>query len=115
MSEAFLGRSIKKYFKAKGYKVSLRRIRLGNCEVDGEAISPDGKRIAIEIKSYSDDLTRGIGQLTESVVFKYDKSVLVTTLRNARTVNLRVFNHFKWVLIGVNSKGEIRLINNEDT
>ena len=41
----------------------MRRIRLGNTEVDGEATGPDGQRIAIEIKTPRDDLARGIGQL----------------------------------------------------
>jgi len=37
----------------------MRRIRLGNTEVDGEAIGPKGERIAFEIKAPRDDLARG--------------------------------------------------------
>ena len=63
MSERFLKWAIKRHYKALGYKVSMRRIRLGNTEVDGEAIGPQGERIEIEIKTPRDDLARGIGQL----------------------------------------------------
>jgi len=90
-----------------GYKVSMRRIRLGNTEVDGEAIGPNGERIAIEIKTPRDDLARGIGQIAEALAFGYDKAVLVTTLKNTRTINDSVFKRFGFGLIGVDSHGNI--------
>jgi hypothetical protein len=110
MSEAFLKRSIKKHFRALGYRVSMRRIRLGNSEINGEATGPDGERIAIEIKTPSDDVVRGLGQLAESIAYGYSKAILVTTLRTARKLDRNVFIHYGWNLLGVNSKGEIQRI-----
>ena len=107
MSERFLKWAIKRHYKALGYKVSMRRIRLGNTEVDGEAIGPNGERIAIEIKTPRDDLARGIGQIAEALAFGYDKAVLVTTLKNTRTINDSVFKRFGFGLIGVDSHGNI--------
>jgi hypothetical protein len=92
-----------------GYKVSMRRIRLGNTEVDGEAIGPNDERIAIEIKTPRDDLARGIGQVAEALAFGYDKAVLITTLRNTKTINDSVFKRFGFGLIGVDSHGNIRV------
>jgi hypothetical protein len=56
MSEAFLKRAVKKHFKALGYTVKMRQSRLGNAEIDGEALGVDGKRIAIEVKTSTDDI-----------------------------------------------------------
>jgi len=113
MSERFLKWAVKRHYKALGYKVSLRRIRLGNSEIDGEAIGPDGEKIAIEIKTPGDDIVRGIGQLTEAIAFGYNKAVLVTTLRNAKKIDRTIFNHFNWALIGVDSKGNINFQDGE--
>jgi len=88
----------------------MRRIRLGNTEIDGEAWGLSGERIAIEIKTAGDDLCRGLGQLCEAQAYAYDQGVLVTTLRKARKVNIVVFQYFKWPLMGVDSKGEIHKI-----
>jgi len=110
LSERFLKWAIKRHYKALGYKVSMRRIRLGNTEVDGEAIGPNGERIAIEIKTPRDDLARGIGQLAEALSFNYDKAVLVTTHRNARTIQDSAFKKFGFGLIGVDSRGNTHSI-----
>jgi len=93
-----------------GYKVSMRRIRLGNTEVDGEAIGPQGERIAIEIKTPRDDLARGIGQIAEALAFGYHKAVLVTTLKNTRTIDDSVFKRFRFGLIGADSHGNIHVV-----
>jgi len=85
----------------------MRRIRLGNTEVDGEAIGSNGERIAIEIKTPRDDLARGIGQIAEALAFGYDRAVLVTTLKNTRTIDDSVFKKFGFGLIGVDSRGNI--------
>jgi hypothetical protein len=53
-----------------GFKVRFARIRLGNAEVDGE-VEGKGWMMALEIKTPSDDLTRGLGQLVEALVFGY--------------------------------------------
>jgi len=110
LSERFLKWAVKRHYKASGYKVSMRRIRLGNTEVDGEAIGPNGERIAIEIKTPSDDLARGIGQLAEALAFGYDKAVLVTTLKNTRTIDDAVFKRFGFGLIGIDSHGNIHIV-----
>ena len=110
MSERFLKWAIKRHYKALGYKVSMRRIRLGNTEVDGEAIGPNGERIAIEIKTPRDDLARGIGQIAEAIAFGYDRTVLVTTLKNTRTIDDSVFKRFAFGLIGVDSHGNIHVV-----
>jgi len=88
----------------------MRRIRLGNTEVDGEAIGPNGERIATEIKTPRDDLARGIGQIAEALAFGYDRAILVTTLKNTRTIDDSVFKRFGFGLIGVDSRGNIYLV-----
>ena len=113
MSERFLKWTVKRYYKSLGYKVSMRRIRLGNTEIDGEAIGPQDERIAIEIKTPRDDLARGIGQLAEAISFNYGKAVLITTLRNTRTIDDSVFKRFGFGLIGVNSLGDIHVVAEE--
>jgi len=110
MSEAFLKRAVKRHFKALGYSVRMRRIRLGNAEIDGEALSVDGWRIAIEVKTITDDVVRGIGQLAEASAFGYNQVVLVTTLRNAKKIDEAVFRHYSWSLLGVDAKGEVHEI-----
>jgi len=88
----------------------MRRTRLGNTGVDGEATGPDGQRIAIEIKTPRDDLARGIGQLAEALAFNCDKAVLVTTLKNTRTIDYVVFKRFEFGLIGVDSQGNMHIV-----
>ena len=110
MSERFLKWVVKRHYKTLGYKVSMRRIRLGNTEVDGEAIGSNGERIAIEIKTPRDDVARGIGQIAEALAFGYDKAVLVTTLRNTKTIDDLAFKRFGFGLIGVDSHGNINVV-----
>jgi len=93
-----------------GYKVSMRRIRLGSTEVDGEATGPDDQRIAIEIKTPKDDLARGVGQIAEALAFDYDRAALVTTLKNTRTIDDSVFKRFWLGLIGVGSQRNMQLV-----
>jgi len=106
MSEAFLRRAVKRHFRDLGYAVRMRRIRLGNAEIDGEALGADGRRIAIEVKTPGDDVVRGLGQLAEAKAFGYDQLVLVTTLGKAKRIHKKVFRHHGWTLLGVNAKGE---------
>jgi len=110
MSEAFLKRAVKKHFKALGYTVRMRRIRLGNAEIDGEALGVKGERIAIEVKTPNDDVVRGVGQIAEASAFGYNQVVLVTTLRNAKKINGVVFHYYGWALLGVDAKGELHEI-----
>ena len=89
LSERFLKWSVKRHYKALGYKVSMRTIRLGSTEVDGEAMGPHGERIAIETKTPRHDLARGIGQLAEALAFVYDKAVLVTPSKTPEQLMIR--------------------------
>jgi hypothetical protein len=109
-NERFLKWAAKRYYKRLGCKVSIRRIRTLNTEIDGEAFAPNGYRIAIELKTPQDDLARGIGQLTEALAHGYDKAALVTTFRNAKKINDRVFHHFGIALLGVDCHGQIHVL-----
>ena len=61
--------------------------------------------MALEIKTPRDDVTRGLGQLTEAIAYGYDKATLFTTLRTAKTVNRTVFDRMGFTLLGVDSAG----------
>ena len=95
---------IARYYRDQGYQVYLRSIRLGNTAIDGEAIG-NGIRIALEIKTPRDDVTRALGQLTEAIAFGYDKAALVTTLNKARKINRLVFGNTGFILLAIDSKG----------
>jgi hypothetical protein len=109
MSERFLKWAIRRHFREKGFKVRIARIRLGNTEVDGE-VEGKGWKMALEIKTPGDDLTRGLGQLAEAVAFGYKACALVTTLRKARRVDATVFDRLGLVLLGVDSKGQVHQV-----
>ena len=64
MSERFLKWAIRRHFREKGLKVRMAGIRLGNTEIDGE-VEGKGWKLALELKSSNDDLTRGLGQAAE--------------------------------------------------
>jgi len=117
LSEHFLKRAARRYYKSLGCDVRIARIRLGNTEIDGEAIGLDGRKIAIEIKTPSDDLARGIGQLAEALASGYNQAVLVTTLRKAKQIESPIFNMHGFTLLAVDSKGNVhplaRAANNE--
>ena len=89
------------------YNVSMKPARAGNAMVDGVAIGPEGERIAIEVKSPSDDIVRGVGQCYEAVSAGYDRAVLVTTLRVARRLRKRAFQRRGIRLIGVDAKARV--------
>lgn len=59
----------------------------------------------IEIKTPKDDVTRGLGQLTEAIAYGYDKAALVTTLNKAKKINRAVFARTGFILLGVDSRG----------
>jgi hypothetical protein len=84
----------------------LCSIKLGNTAIDGEVIG-NGYRIALEIKTPRDDVTRGLGQLTEAIAHGYDKAALVTTLKKATKINLKVFVKNGFLLLAADSKGKI--------
>ena len=80
---------------------------LDDTMVDGVARSPEGERIAIEVKSPSDDIIRGVGQCFEALAAGYNRAVLVTTLRVAKKLRKRVFQRRSLKLIGVDAKARI--------
>jgi hypothetical protein len=104
-----LARAVKRHFREKGFKIRIARIRLGNCEIDGE-VEGRGWKMALEIKTPGDDLTRGLGQLAEASVFGYKTCALVTTLRRAKHVDARAFDQLGFVLLGVDSKGQVHQV-----
>jgi len=107
LSERFLKWAVKRYYRSLGYEVRIARIRLGNTEIDGEAVASDGVRIAIEVKTPSDDLARGLGQLGEALASGYNQAVLVTTLRRAKQIGSPIFNIPGFTLLAVDSKGKV--------
>ena len=97
---------ITKYYRNQGLQIHLHSIKLGNAAIDGEVIG-NGYRIALEIKTPKDDITRALGQLTEAMAFGYDKAALVTTLSKAKKINLKVFVKNGFMLLAADSKGKI--------
>jgi len=113
MSEYFLKWSLKKQLEQKGYMVEYRRIRVANFEIDGEAFSNNGERIAIEIKSKNDDVCRGVGQLCEALAYGYNKAILATSLRKAKKLDRKVFEYFRILLVGIDGSGRVSFLNGE--
>jgi predicted RecB family endonuclease len=106
-NERWIKWAISHYYRSHGYKVSMKPARAGNAFVDGVALSPDGERIAIEVKSPRDDIVRGVGQCYEAVCAGYPRAVLVTTLRVARKLRKKAFQRRGIRLIGVDAKARI--------
>ena len=106
-NERWLKWAIGRYYRSLGYKVSMKPARAGNAMVDGVALSSEGERIAIEVKSPRDDVIRGIGQCYEAVCAGYTRAVLVTTLRVARKLRKRVFQRRGIRLMGVDAKARV--------
>ncbi|MGA2239841.1 MAG: hypothetical protein ABSG74_11580 [Candidatus Bathyarchaeia archaeon] len=106
-NERWLKWAIARHYRSIGYKVSMKPARAGNAMADGVALSPEGERIAIEIKSPSDDIIRGVGQCFEALAAGYSRAVLVTTLRVGRKLKKRVFQRRRFKLLGVDAKARI--------
>ena len=87
----------------------MRSIRLGNVVIDAK-VEGEGGKIALELKTLRNDITRGIGQLAEVLAYGYDQVVLVTTLRNTKSIDSAVFDHFGMVLLGIDSKGVVTCV-----
>jgi hypothetical protein len=85
----------------------MKPARAGNAMVDGVAVTPEGERIAIEIKSPRDDIIRGVGQCFEALAAGYSRAVLVTTLRVGKKLKKRVFQRRRFKLLGVDAKARI--------
>jgi hypothetical protein len=84
-------------------------IKLGNVMIDGE-VEGKGWKMALELKTPRDDLTRGIGQLAEALAYGYNQVALVTTLRTAKKIDSAVFDKLGLVLLGVDSKGNVKQV-----
>ena len=85
----------------------MKPARAGNAMVDGVAVTDGGERIAIEVKSPSDDSVRGVGQCFEALAAGYSRAVLVTTLRVAKKLRKRVFQQRRLRFLGVDAKARI--------
>jgi hypothetical protein len=100
---------INKHFRQKSLKVHLASIRLGNVAIDGE-VEGKGCKMALEIKTPGDDITRGIGQLAEALAYGYNQVAFVTTLRTAKKIDPAVFDKLGLVLLGIDSKGNVQQV-----
>ena len=96
-----------RHFRSQGLQVKMRSIKLGNVMIDGE-VEGKGWRMALELKTPRDDVTRGIGQLAEALAYGYSQVALVTTLKAAREIDSKVFDKLGFVLLGVDSKGNLQ-------
>src|SRR5208337_3720201 len=99
--------AVTKHFRSQGLRVQMRSIRLGNVAIDGEVLGK-GWRMALELKTPRDDITRGIGQLAEALAYGYNYVAMVTTLRNAKAIDPKVFDKLGLILLGVDSKGRVK-------
>lgn len=82
---------------------------MGNVAIDGE-VEGRGWKMALELKTPGDDITRGIGQLAGALAYGYNRVALVTTLRNAKKIDPAVFDKLGLVLLGVDSKGNVQQV-----
>ncbi|MGP8129305.1 MAG: hypothetical protein ACLP9D_16040 [Candidatus Bathyarchaeia archaeon] len=101
--------AITRHFRSQGLQVNLHSIRLGNTAIDGEIVG-EGWRMAVEIKTPNDDVTRGLGQLAEALAYGYNQAALITSLRNARTIKTKVFRKLGLTLLGIDSTGTIHQV-----
>jgi len=106
-NERWLKWAVGRYYRSRGFKVSMRPVRAGNAMLDGVAMGPEHERIAIEVKSPRDDIVRGVGQCYEAVCAGYNRVVLVTTLRVARGLKKSVFQRRGIRLIGVDARARV--------
>ena len=97
------------HFRSKGLQVQMRSIKLGNSAIDGEVVGNRWK-MALEIKTPRDDITRGLGQLSEALAYGYNEAALVTTMRTAKHIDHIVFDKLGLVLLGVDSKGKVQQV-----
>jgi hypothetical protein len=101
--------AITRHFRSKGLRVKMGSIKLGNVAIDGE-VEGKGWKMALELKTPKDDVTRGIGQLAEALAYGYNQVALVTTLRTAKGIDSKVFDKLGLVLLGVDSKGNVKQV-----
>lgn len=98
-----------RHFRSQKLEVQIRSKRLGNVMIDGEVLG-DGWKMAIELKTPRDDITLGIGQLAEALAYGYSKAAMITTLQTARHIDSKVFDKLGLILLGVDSKGNVKQV-----
>jgi hypothetical protein len=76
-------------------------------ETGQETSRVEGERIAIEVKSPSDDIIRGVGQCFEALSAGYRRAVLVTTLRVAKRLRKTAFQRKGLKLVGVDARARV--------
>jgi len=103
-NERWLRWAVCRHFRQKGLKVNPNSVKVGNAMIDAEVVG-QGWKMALEIKSTSDDVVRGIGQLTEALAHGYQSAAMVTSLRHARKIKPHSFDKLGLILLGVDSKG----------
>lgn len=111
MRASTLRRAVKRHYKTLGFQPLFPKggIKCGNCLIDGEVM--EGAWLcAIELKSDSDDLMRGLGQLLEALSHGCDMALLVTSQSRAERLDAKVFHTTGIGLAAVNSKGELTFI-----
>ena len=64
--------AVTKHFRSKGLQVKIGSIKLGNVAIDGE-VEGKGWKMALELKTPKDDVTRGIGQLAEALAYGHNQ------------------------------------------
>ena len=106
-NEKWLKWAAVRHFRQKGFRVSMHGVRVGNAIVDGEVVG-EHWRMALEIKSGHDDVIRGLGQLSEALAHGYSSAALVVSLKHARKLSRQVFAKHNLVVLGVDSKAQVR-------
>ena len=107
-NERWLRWAIGRHFRTRGFQVNMNGVRAGNAVLDGEVKGKSWK-MALEVKSSSDDPIRGIGQLAEALCHGYQTAALVTSLRHAKRLDKAVFKD-GLVLLGIDSKTRVRQV-----
>jgi len=77
--------------------------------IDGE-VEGKGWKMALELKTPRDDITRGIGQLAEALAYGYSQVAMVTTMRATHDIDSKVFDKLGLILLGVDSKGNVKQV-----
>ncbi len=105
-NERWLRWAIARHFRQKGFKVSMKPVKVGNAAIDGE-VTGEHWRLALEIKSGHDDVIRGLGQLSAALAHGYSSAALVVSLRHAKKLDHTAFNKHKIAVLGVDSKAHV--------
>ncbi len=111
MRASTLRRAVERYYETMGFQPLFPKggIRCGNCLIDGK-VREGAWLCAIELKSDSDDLMRGLGQFLEALSHGYDMALLVTSQSRVERLDANVFHTTGIGLAAVNSRGELTFI-----